>query len=385
MLGFRVKYNTRHARRPVRTSSEFVANARRCLQTVLCEEPFKVLFLGRDEFSCLVLEQLHKAKDVWQELEIVTQPDEKVGRRGSQLSVSPLKVLGQELDLSIHTIPHKRTDFKHWQVSTLSQDWLLTYQPPAPFLNPHPSHLIVTASFGRILPKSLLGLFCPSRRLNVHPSLLPLYRGAAPIQHTLMDGRRETGVCVIEMMEKSKGIDAGEIWGRREMSVPEDATFSSLRDTLARQGGDLLVSVLRDMLSGTAVARPQPLLTSDSGIPRAPMITLEDAIVDFTTMTAQGVKPLTTYLPNSKTLQLHALSIHPPPQVPSTLPSEAGAAIYDSHSRSILIRCAGDTVLSTGKVKQQDRVMLDAKEWWNGWKSFCGGEWRGYVVFQRGP
>lgn len=75
----------------------------------------------------------------------------------------------------------------------------------------------MTASFGRILPNSLLDLFLPGRRLNVHPSLLPMYRGPAPIQRALMDGKKETGVCVIEMMEKKKGIDAGEIWGQRHM------------------------------------------------------------------------------------------------------------------------------------------------------------------------
>ena len=84
----------------------------------------------------------------------------------------------------------------------------------------------MTASFGRILPNSLLELFSPGRRLNVHPSLLPMYRGAAPIQRTIMDGQQETGVCVIEMMEKKKGIDAGEIWGCRRM-VSGDAEVNA--------------------------------------------------------------------------------------------------------------------------------------------------------------
>ena len=60
-------------------------------------------------------------------------------------------------------------------------------------------------------------MFAPARCLNVHPSLLPAYRGPAPIQHALLDGQSETGVCVIEMMERKKGIDAGEIWGMRRL------------------------------------------------------------------------------------------------------------------------------------------------------------------------
>lgn len=86
-------------------------------------------------------------------------------------------------------------------------------QPHSPPLN----HLLVTASFGRILPNSLLNLFSPSRRVNVHPSLLPLYRGAAPIQHALIDRQTETGVCVIEMTKWKEGIDSGAIWASERM------------------------------------------------------------------------------------------------------------------------------------------------------------------------
>ena len=77
--------------------------------------------------------------------------------------------------------------------------------------------MIVTASFGHILPKRILELFLPSRRLNVHPSLLPQYRGAAPLQHTIMYGLKDTGVSVVEMLERSNGIDAGALWGQERV------------------------------------------------------------------------------------------------------------------------------------------------------------------------
>ena len=137
--------------------------------------------------------------------------------------------------------------------------------------NSNHDHLLVTASFGRILPDTILELFPPNQRLNVHPSILPAYRGAAPIQHAIMNGERKTGVCVIQMLEKAKGIDAGRIWASQHTvsfsfsmklrliylcycylgkPIPEDERFGPLRDGLARQGGRLLVSVLRDMLAG---------------------------------------------------------------------------------------------------------------------------------------
>lgn len=89
---------------------------------------------------------------------------------------------------------------------------------------PPSSHVLVTASFGRILTRKQLSYFLPTRRLNVHPSLLPQYRGPAPIQHALLNGEKETGVCVIEMLPATlkkaaqqdanpkAGIDAGDVW-----------------------------------------------------------------------------------------------------------------------------------------------------------------------------
>lgn len=84
------------------------------------------------------------------------------------------------------------------------------HQPPA-------NHVLVTASFGRILTGTMLSSFQPPHRLNVHPSLLPAYRGPAPIQHAIIHGERRTGVCVIQMLKMSEGIDAGAIFGMQKM------------------------------------------------------------------------------------------------------------------------------------------------------------------------
>ncbi|KAM5536107.1 hypothetical protein V8D89_010206 [Ganoderma adspersum] len=333
-------------------------------------DPFKVLFFGRDEFSCLVLQQVLEAKDVYQEVQIVTQPDVKVGRRGSELSISPLRILAEQAGLQAHTIPEERSKFRTWQA-------------PPPFLQdstngqdskPSPHHLLVTASFGRILPNSLLNLFLPTRRLNVHPSLLPAYRGAAPIQHALIDSQRETGVCVIEMTERKKGIDSGAIWRSTNMGVPQTATFQTLRDSLAERGGQLLVSVLRDMLAGRDTRKPQ---AEDPDAPRAPLITADHSKVDFRTMTASRIvgthraishqKPITTILKIGRTLQLHNPSVFAEqyPDIENYFPVE-GAATYHSPTKTLVVRCAQNTYLSVPEVRQQDRRLLNAKQWWNG-------------------
>ncbi|KAI0087412.1 Formyltransferase [Irpex rosettiformis] len=325
--------------------------------------PFEILYFGRDEFSCIVLEQLYAAEDVWRNISIVTQPDVKVGRRSSQLSISPLKSLGERLKLHVYTIPEERKAFRYWQ-------------PPAPFdqLPTSPSHLLVTASFGRILSNSLLQRFEPKRRLNVHPSLLPVYRGPAPIQHALIDGLKETGVCVIEMTEYKKGIDSGDVWGQRRMSIPEDYAFPALRDALALEGGRLLVKVLRNMMSGTGIPTPQRVTEN---FRYAPLITANDALLDFKSMTAQDVvqrhkaishqKAVFAKLNTGKTVRLHdPVVVENPSDTTLGFISEPGLAIYEPYSKSLHIRCASDTVLAVRKLQLQDKIALDARAWWNG-------------------
>ncbi|EGO29606.1 hypothetical protein SERLADRAFT_359551 [Serpula lacrymans var. lacrymans S7.9] len=338
-------------------------------------QPFDILYFGRDDFSCRTLDHLHSARDVWRSIHIVTNPDVKRGRRGAELSVSPLKTLGQSLGLPVHTIPREKAAFKHWVPSSP-----FLRQPELP-LSPPSNHLLITASFGRILPSSLLRLFPSGQCLNVHPSLLPAYRGAAPIQHALIRGEKRTGVCVIEMMERKNGIDAGGIWKQDDVAVSENADFASLRDILAHRGGALLVSVLREMLSGTATRTPQdPAVAALS--PRAPAITADDALVDFTCMTAEEIirrdraighqKPLTTYLPSGKSIQLHALSVYDPKSSPSVPLPPLAIAHYHAPSRTLLIQCAQDTYLSVAQIKQQDRALLGARDWFNGVKGKIG-------------
>lgn len=139
-------------------------------------------------------------------------------------SLAPLKTLGRKLRIPVTTIPQLRAQLKTWTVWRIPRSSIASVnstQPPPPFHplpadadgTPPPNRLLLTASFGRILPSSLLSLFRPTHTLNVHPSALPAYRGPAPIQRALLNGERDTAVCVIEMKRRG-GIDAGDILGR---------------------------------------------------------------------------------------------------------------------------------------------------------------------------
>ncbi|KAL1758525.1 formyl transferase [Schizophyllum commune] len=330
--------------------------------------PFKILYMGRDEFSCSVFKHLHDAKDVWQELHIATHPDEHVGRRGSQLSVSPLKTLGQSLGVPIYEIPHAKPEFKTWPVNASPSQ-----NAPSSQATPPSSHMLLTASFGRIIPQRMLAAFPPHNRLNIHPSPLPAYRGAAPIQHMLMAGERETAVCVIEMLRK---VDAGSVWGREELAIPPDADFATMRDLLGDVGGRLLVRVLREKMRGTASSVAQ---AEDVSAPRAPLIQAADAMLDFARMSAEDIVRLQRAIGHQvrhrralddvadEAISLHGLSVEG--EAPAFLTREPGGAMLHKPGRKILVRCAGGTVLGAREAKMQDKAQVGAVDWWNGAQS----------------
>ncbi|EKM57971.1 uncharacterized protein PHACADRAFT_193099 [Phanerochaete carnosa HHB-10118-sp] len=355
-------------------------------------QPFDILFFGRDEFSCMLLQQLYDACDVWQKIHIATQPDMRAARPDSDvLPVSPLKTLGKKLRLPVHELPSDEPSFERWQVPSVfspARPRPLTnrtpLQPPPPFRTrppPPPTRLLVTAAFGPILPTGLLRKFAPGRRLNVHPSLLPMYRGPAPIQHALLDGQTETGVCVIEMAEAEEegAVGSGDVWGRARVPVPRGTDFRTLQSTLAAQGGELLVSVLRNMINGTAEARHQ---LDDFNTRRAPAITPRDALVRFSTMTAQDVvrrhraishqagPAPARHAPSRltrRTVRLHAPAAYePPPRSLLHRLSDPGMAWYDPLTDMLAIRCAADTLLVVPELKtQEDLSPVPAKAWWN--------------------
>ncbi|KAJ6478770.1 formyl transferase [Mycena vitilis] len=331
---------------------------RRCFRATAFQNRFRILFLGRDEFSCDIFQELYASQDVWESMVVATSPDSHLGH-------SPLKALAQSLGVPIDFIPLEKPDFKHWK-------------PPPPFSGSETAadHVLITASFGRILTPAQLEVFPPAHRLNVHGSVLPAYRGPAPIQHAILANASETGVSVAQMLKR--GIDKGPVWATAQIvcspsPMNPDATFTSLRIELAAHGGRLLVNVLREMLAGTAKSTPQPPI---SPTPPAHSITIADAILDFDTMTAADIaarhraighqRALTTWLSSGTRLHLHDptfLTELPPSVRLSPVP---GAATYYKPARTLLVRCAQGTVLAVPRVKKERRSTLEAREFWNG-------------------
>ncbi len=213
----------------------------------------KIVFMGTAELSCASLAAL--AHDgPFPVTAVVTQPDQPKGR-GLKLLPSPVKTLAQKLNLPVLQ-PVKARDEKF--IAEL-RGW-------AP-------ELIVVVAYGQILPQSILDL--PRHGcLNVHTSLLPKYRGAAPIQWAIANGDAETGVTVMKM---DAGLDTGPIVAQRRTPIQPADDSATLHDRLARLGAELLVAILPEYAAGKIQPQPQP----SEGVSLAPKIKKENGRIDW--------------------------------------------------------------------------------------------------------
>jgi methionyl-tRNA formyltransferase len=206
--------------------------------------------MGSPEFALPVLSALAKDYPI---AGVVTQPDRPAGR-GKGLTPPPVKLLAQELGLP--TIQPERLK------DPAALDQLRTWAP----------ELIVVAAFGQILRPAVLELphlGC----LNVHASLLPRWRGAAPIQAAILAGDERTGVTIMRM---DSGVDTGPLLSQRALDIFPDENAASLTQHLAELGADLLIDTLPRYLRGQIQARPQ----DPAGATYAPMLKKEDGLLD---------------------------------------------------------------------------------------------------------
>ena len=213
--------------------------------------------MGTPDFSvpCLkaLIEAGHKVQAVF------TQPD-KPKNRGHKMMFTPVKECAIQYDIPVfQPLSLRKGEDAESSLSTLKE------------LNPD---CIVVVAYGQILPKAVLDL--PKYGcINVHASLLPRYRGAAPIQHSIIDGEKETGVTTMYMGE---GLDTGDMILVDKIVIDEKMTASVLHDSLSEMGASLIVETLRQVEEGTAPRTPQ----TDENTCYASMLTKEMCRIDFT-------------------------------------------------------------------------------------------------------
>ncbi|WFD43716.1 methionyl-tRNA formyltransferase [Malassezia psittaci] len=192
--------------------------------------PYDVLFCGTDQFARKVLETFLKQGNLYRSLQVLTPPDAPQSWGGRRMRVSPVKQLAKEV-----SVPHAEVPKEGMQAYTL----------PATIQN-STAPLLLTVSFGHMIPPSILQKFpTPSQALNVHPSLLPQLRGAAPIQWALAKHLPHTGVSIQQLAMHH--FDTGKILAQTTIPIEKHFTYAMLSAQLAQIGADLLVDVVTDL------------------------------------------------------------------------------------------------------------------------------------------
>lgn len=220
----------------------------------------KIVFAGTPEFAAVALLSLLDAG--FNIPLVLTQPD-RPGGRGMQLQASPVKRLATERGIAVAQPVSLRLDGKYPEDAKSAHE----------LLHATPHDVMVVAAYGLILPRSVLDI-PPRGCINIHASLLPRWRGAAPIHRAIEAGDKETGVTIMQMEE---GLDTGPMLLMERLLIQSDDTTGTLHDKVAKVGGHLIVDALHKLESGGLKAIVQP----EEGVTYAAKILKEEAAVDF--------------------------------------------------------------------------------------------------------
>ncbi len=195
--------------------------------------PLRIIFMGTAELACASLRALLRT-EAFQVVAVVTQPDRPKGRH-MQAMKSPVNLVAEEASLPVRQPERARDPAFVAELAALKPD------------------VIVVAAYGQILPQSILDLpqfGC----LNVHASILPKYRGAAPIQWAILNNEPITGISIMKM---AAGLDTGDVLSTRETPIKDSDTSATLHDRLALIGGELLTETLPKFAAGEITPQPQ--------------------------------------------------------------------------------------------------------------------------------
>ena len=213
----------------------------------------RVVYMGTPEIAAKVLEAVHELP-----VEIVgvwTQPDKPVGRK-QVLTPPPVKVLAEQYGIPVYQPERIKRKAAVAELEALRPD------------------LILVTAYGQLLSEKILNI-PPLGCINMHASLLPKYRGAAPIQWVIVNGEKETGVTAMMM---DKGMDTGDMLIKRTVAIAENDTAETLYDKLAEEGGALIKEVVSRLLAGETLPREKQ---NDDEATYAPIIQKEHGLIDW--------------------------------------------------------------------------------------------------------
>ena len=313
----------------------------------------RIVFMGTPDFSVPALKALVEVGH--QVIAVVTQPDKPKGR-GKEVQMTPVKIQAMEYGIPVYQ-PAKVREASFVEV-----------------LKGLEADVYVVIAFGQILPKAVLEL--PKYGcINIHASLLPKYRGAAPIQWCVIDGERETGITTMMM---DVGLDTGDMLEKAVIPIEEKETGGSLHDKLSMAGGDLILSTLKKLEEGTLVRTPQ----TDEGTCYAKMLTKSLGDIDWNQDAVsierliRGLNPWPSAYTmwNGKTIKIWAADVIAGREAAeflseSGVPAETGTApgtVVCSDKRGLVV-CTGGGLLSIRELQMEGKKRMDTPAFLRGY------------------
>ncbi len=307
----------------------------------------RILYMGTPDFALFSLRALVESGE--EIVGVITQPDKPKGR-GYELQPPPVKQYAQSVGLPVY------------QPATLKDEAfasLLTALDP---------ELIVVVAFGKILPRSVLD-YPAHGCINVHGSLLPAYRGAAPMQRAIIDGCTVTGVTTMYMAD---GIDTGDMLLKAECPITDEDNFETIHDRLGALGAQTLLDTIAALKAGTLVPTPQDnaLATHAAKIEKA------DCLLDFSdTVRAlhcriRGLSPIPvaiTHTPDGKLLKVLAAT-----PTAHARPADAKSGEILSLEDGVITVACGDGTLALTRVIPEGKRPMDAADFIRGRKLAVG-------------
>lgn len=299
----------------------------------------KLVFMGTPAFSVPILEGL--LEEGYEVVAVVTQPDRPVGRK-KIITPTPVKEAAVKHGLLVLQ-PEKISGSEEMEK-------IIALQPD----------VIITAAFGQFLPEKLLQAPVHGA-INVHASLLPKYRGGAPVHYSIINGEKETGVTIIEMIKK---MDAGGIYAQESLPITKQDDVGTMFEKLSALGKQLLLKTLPDILNGNLSPRPQ----DESKVTFSPNITREQEAIDWNKTAEEidnqvrGMRPwpiaFTTYEQTRwKLLNVEALA--------EKTTAEPGT-IIKKDKKNLWIACGKQTVLAIKELQPAGKGKQAVNEFLNG-------------------
>ena len=296
----------------------------------------KIVFMGTPSFSVPILEALI---DKYEVIGVVTQPDKLVGRK-QIVTPSPVKECALKHNIKVFQPEKIRLEYE--EIMNLNPD------------------IIVTAAYGQIVGMKLLN--SPKfRSINVHASLLPLYRGGAPIHKAIMDGQKETGISIMYM---EKQMDAGDILAQRSIPILDSDNCGTMFEKLSYLGRDLLLETIEKLVNNEIT----PIKQNEEDATFAYNISKEEELIDFTK--------------EAKDVFNHIRALNPNP-IAYMLLGEEKVKVYDSvvtnlkhnyecgkiylgEKSKVLVACGNNTVIELLSVQPSGKKVMSARDYANG-------------------